>query len=150
MGGSTKKEKPAGSGVGKTIDVGPALNPPSIVSALSFALSSLILPLCLPPLFTPSVIPSLPFLHILILYLLRPSIQHRSLQPTVPPTQGPSQPPSHTRLSECLDTIRSEFDVLSQDIVHLRNQRDEFDTKGLPSSPFIRVHPTFSFLLSSR
>ncbi|KAN0125926.1 WD40 repeat-like protein [Russula decolorans] len=54
---------------------------------------------------------------------------HRSLQPTVPPAQGPSQQPSHARLSECLDTIRSEFDVLSQDIVHLRTQRDEFDTK---------------------
>ncbi|KAH9042667.1 WD40-repeat-containing domain protein [Lactarius pseudohatsudake] len=54
---------------------------------------------------------------------------HRSLQPTVPPTQGPAQQPSHTRLSECFDMIRSEFDVLTQDIVHLRNQRDEFDTK---------------------
>jgi hypothetical protein len=122
----------------------PALNR---LSALSFALSSLILPLCLLPLFTLSVLSSLPFPFF---YLLRPSIQHRSLQPTVPPTQGPSQQPSHTRLSECLDTIRSEFDVLSQDIVHLRNQRDEFDTKGLPSNIVLRVPPTSTFLLSSR
>src|SRR6266851_6238503 len=71
-------------------------------------------------------------------------IQHRSLQPTVPPTQGPSQQPSHTRLSECFDIIRSEFDVLSQDIVHLRNQRDEFDTKGSSSNPFPTIPPTWS------
>jgi hypothetical protein len=93
---------------------------------------------------------SLPFPSILLLYRSRSFIQHRSLQPTVPPTQGPSQQPSHSRLAECLDTIRSEFDVLSQDIVHLRNQRDEFDTKGLPSNILIRVHPTSSFFLSSR
>ena len=33
--GRPEKEKPAGSGVGKSIDVGPALNPPSIVSRRS-------------------------------------------------------------------------------------------------------------------
>jgi general transcriptional corepressor TUP1 len=35
--------------------------------------------------------------------------------------------------------IRSEFDVLSQDIVHLRNQRDEFDTKGSSLQPQTRT-----------
>lgn len=33
--GQPKKEKPAGNGVGKSIDAGPALNPPSIVSRRS-------------------------------------------------------------------------------------------------------------------
>lgn len=65
------------------------------------------------------------------------AIQHRSLQPTVPPTQGPAQQPSHTRLSECFEIIRSEFDVLTQDIGHLRNQRDEFDTKGSFLDPLL-------------
>lgn len=78
---------------------------------------------------------------------LPPLIQHRNLQPTVPPAQGPSQQPSHTRLSECFDIIRSEFDVLSQDIVHLRNQRDEFDTKGSSFNTFPTI-PLISTLFS--
>ena len=132
--------------MGKSIDAGPALNPPSIVSRRS-PLCTLFshLPPCLPPPFTPSVLPPLLSHHYLI-YLIS-FIQHRSLQPTVPPAQGPSQQPSHARLSECLDTIRSEFDVLSQDIVHLRTQRDEFDTKGLPSN-LLRVSSTSIFLSS--
>ncbi|KAI0066995.1 WD40 repeat-like protein [Artomyces pyxidatus] len=54
---------------------------------------------------------------------------HRSLQPTGPPAQGPSQQQSQARLNECFETIRQEFDVLSQDIVLLRNQRDDFENK---------------------
>jgi hypothetical protein len=133
--------------VGKSIDAGPALNPPSIVFGALLCTLFSHLPPCLPPLFTPSVLPPLLSHHSLI--SLTSYIQHRSLQPTVPPAQGPSQQPSHGRLSECLDTIRSEFDVLSQDIVHLRTQRDEFDTKGLPSN-LLRVSSTSLFLLSSR
>jgi glucose repression regulatory protein TUP1 len=75
-------------------------------------------------------------------------IQHRNLQPTVPPAQGPSQQPSHTRLSECFDIIRSEFDVLSQDIVHLRNQRDEFDTKGSSLNTFPTIPLSVNILIS--
>ncbi len=129
---------------------GPALNPPSIVFGAILCTLFFVPPLCLPPPFTPSVIPSP--LSYPSLISLTPSIQHRSLQPTVPPSQGPSQQPSHARLSECLDTIRSEFDVLSQDIVHLRTQRDEFDTKGLLSN-LLRVsqlHPPSYYLVASQ
>jgi len=144
QGVANRKRRSRREECGNPIDMaGPALNPPSIVSRRSpLQLSSLILPLCLLPLFTLSVLPSLPCP---ILSLSCPFIQHRSLQPTVPPTQGPSQQPSHSRLAECLDTIRSEFDVLSQDIVHLRNQRDEFDTKGMPSNILLRVPSASTF-----
>ncbi|KAG1776746.1 WD40-repeat-containing domain protein [Suillus placidus] len=53
---------------------------------------------------------------------------HRSLQPTVPPAQGPNQH-SHVRLNEAVDTIRQEFDVISSDLGILRNQRDEYESK---------------------
>ncbi|KAN0084162.1 WD40-repeat-containing domain protein [Tylopilus felleus] len=53
---------------------------------------------------------------------------HRSLQPTGPPAQGPSQH-THVRLNEAFDTIRQEFDVLSSDLGLLRNQRDEYESK---------------------
>ncbi|KIJ62150.1 hypothetical protein HYDPIDRAFT_30699 [Hydnomerulius pinastri MD-312] len=54
--------------------------------------------------------------------------QHRSLQPTGPPAQGPSQH-THARLNEAFDTIRQEFDVLTSDLGLLRNQRDEYESK---------------------
>ncbi|KAG6377403.1 WD40-repeat-containing domain protein [Boletus reticuloceps] len=53
---------------------------------------------------------------------------HRSLQPTGPPAQGPSQH-THVRLNEAFDTIRQEFDVLTSDLGLLRNQRDEYESK---------------------
>ncbi|KAF9237359.1 WD40-repeat-containing domain protein [Melanogaster broomeanus] len=53
---------------------------------------------------------------------------HRSLQPTGPPTQGPSQH-THARVNEAFDTIRQEFDVLTSDLGLLRNQRDEYESK---------------------
>ncbi|KAG1877108.1 WD40-repeat-containing domain protein [Suillus tomentosus] len=53
---------------------------------------------------------------------------HRSLQPTVPPAQGPNQH-SHVRLNEAVDTIRQEFDVITSDLGILRNQRDEYESK---------------------
>ncbi|TFY70313.1 hypothetical protein EVG20_g2690 [Dentipellis fragilis] len=56
---------------------------------------------------------------------------HRSLQPTgPPPAQGPAQPgSSQARLAESFDNIRQEFDVLTQDLNHLRSQRDDFENK---------------------
>lgn len=59
---------------------------------------------------------------------------HRSLQPTGPPTQGPggSQPSHiHTRLNESLDVVRQEFEALAADAAHMRGQRDEFEAKLL-------------------
>ncbi|KAL4067061.1 WD40-repeat-containing domain protein [Scleroderma yunnanense] len=53
---------------------------------------------------------------------------HRSLQPTGPPTQGPSQH-SHARLNEAFDSVRQEFDVITSDMGLLRNQRDEYESK---------------------
>ncbi|KAF9225758.1 WD40 repeat-like protein [Gyrodon lividus] len=53
---------------------------------------------------------------------------HRSLQPTGPPAQGPSQH-THARVNEAFDTIRQEFDVLTSDLGLLRNQRDEYESK---------------------
>ena len=63
--------------------------------------------------------------------LTSPSSQHRSLQPTGPPTQGPSQQHSHARLNESFEAIRQEFDGLTSDIGVLRNQRDDYESKGM-------------------
>ncbi|KIJ38894.1 hypothetical protein M422DRAFT_60773 [Sphaerobolus stellatus SS14] len=71
---------------------------------------------------------------------------HRTLQPTAPPPPGsvpvsapvpvpvvPQQPPhphtSAARLDECLETLRREFEIVTQDINVLRSQRDDFDSK---------------------
>lgn len=59
-----------------------------------------------------------------------PSPQHRTLQPTGPPTQGPSQQHSHARLNESFESIRQEFDVLTSDLGVLRSQRDDYESKG--------------------
>ncbi|KAF8875069.1 WD40-repeat-containing domain protein [Infundibulicybe gibba] len=61
--------------------------------------------------------------------MTRPISQHRSLQPTGPPTQGPSQQHNPIRLTEAFETIRQEFDVLSADLNVARNQRDDLETK---------------------
>ncbi|KAI6043969.1 WD40-repeat-containing domain protein [Pisolithus marmoratus] len=53
---------------------------------------------------------------------------HRSLQPTGPPTQGPGQH-SHVRLNESFDNIRQEFEAVTSDMGLLRNQRDEYESK---------------------
>ncbi|KAH7886978.1 WD40-repeat-containing domain protein [Phlebopus sp. FC_14] len=53
---------------------------------------------------------------------------HRSLQPTGPPAQGPSSH-THARLNEGFESIRQEFDVLTTDLSLLRNQRDEYESK---------------------
>ncbi|KIM91688.1 hypothetical protein PILCRDRAFT_57890 [Piloderma croceum F 1598] len=55
--------------------------------------------------------------------------QHRSLQPTGPPAQGPSQQNSHARLNDSFETIRQEFDLLASDLNVLRGQRDEYESK---------------------
>lgn len=58
--------------------------------------------------------------------------QHKHLQPTGAATQGPSQQQhSQNRLNDCFDTIRTEFDALAQELVLYRNQRDDFENKGL-------------------
>ncbi|XP_006463192.1 hypothetical protein AGABI2DRAFT_224855 [Agaricus bisporus var. bisporus H97] len=54
---------------------------------------------------------------------------HRSLQPTGPPTQGQSQPHSHTRLNEAFDSIRAEFDSALTEANVVRNQKDEIEGK---------------------
>ena len=59
-----------------------------------------------------------------------PISQHRSLQPTGPPTQGPSQQHSHPRLNESFDAIRQEFDAIASDMNLVRGQRDDFESKG--------------------
>ena len=56
--------------------------------------------------------------------------QHRTLQPTAQPSQGSSQQQSQARLNECFETIRQEFDGLSQEFNLLRGQRDDFESKG--------------------
>lgn len=75
-----------------------------------------------------------------------PAPQHRQLQPTAPPAPvnvavsvvppGPGAPPPHhpgasaARLDECLETVRREFELASQDINTLRSQRDDYDGKS--------------------
>lgn len=51
--------------------------------------------------------------------------QHRTLQP-----QGTQQPPNSARLADSLDSIRQEFDAISQDANLIRSQRDELETSG--------------------
>src|ERR1700760_2945387 len=69
--------------------------------------------------------------YLFVVHLPNPLLsQHRSLQPTGPPAQGPSQSHSHARLNESLDNIRAEFDNLAAEVGVARAQKDEFETKG--------------------
>lgn len=70
--------------------------------------------------------------------------QHRTLQP-----QGsaqPQQPLSTVRLADSLDSIRQEFDSLSQESTLVRSQRDELENSGLNLSfiplPFTHIFPS--------
>ena len=74
--------------------------------------------------------PPISFLRVHLDLFFINSQQHRTLQPTGPPSQGPSQPHTHPRLNEGFDIIRQEFDVLSADINVLRGQRDDYESKG--------------------
>ncbi|KAI0322872.1 WD40-repeat-containing domain protein [Amylostereum chailletii] len=51
---------------------------------------------------------------------------HRSLQPQGP---QPPQQPGQARINDLLETIRQEFDGLSQELSLLRPQRDDFESK---------------------
>ena len=74
--------------------------------------------------------------------------QHRSLQPTGPPAQGPAQH-THVRLNEAFDTVRQEFDVLTSDLGLLRNQRDEYESKGTHICFYVSQH-LIVFLVTSQ
>ncbi|KAI5116548.1 hypothetical protein M0805_001289 [Coniferiporia weirii] len=52
---------------------------------------------------------------------------HRSLQPQVPPPPGPQPAHSPARLTDSLDVVRQEFELVAQDLNLLRVQRDEFE-----------------------
>ncbi|KAF8518386.1 WD40-repeat-containing domain protein [Hysterangium stoloniferum] len=62
---------------------------------------------------------------------------HRTLQPTAPtaavavsvPVANVNIAQPTSRLDECLETVRREFELVAQDINLLRNQRDEYDGK---------------------
>ncbi|KAL0959562.1 hypothetical protein HGRIS_011272 [Hohenbuehelia grisea] len=54
---------------------------------------------------------------------------HRSLQPSGPPPPGPSGQHNQARLADSIDAIRQEFDILSQDLAHMRTQRDDYESK---------------------
>ncbi|KAG6886813.1 hypothetical protein C0992_002193 [Termitomyces sp. T32_za158] len=56
----------------------------------------------------------------------RPISQHRTLQPSGPPTQGTSQ---HARLNDSFDAIRHEFDAIVAELNLLRSQRDDLEAK---------------------
>ena len=75
--------------------------------------------------------------------MAHPLSQHRSLQPTGPPTQGPAQ----SRLDSGLETIRQEFDTLTQELSMMRAQRDEYEAKSayLPFSAHL-LGPHLFFL----
>lgn len=59
----------------------------------------------------------------------------------------PSGPPPHARLNESFDTIRQEFDALSQELVSLRGQRDDYDQKRMASSYMGSFRSTERFTL---
>jgi glucose repression regulatory protein TUP1 len=42
----------------------------------------------------------------------------------------PMVPNNQTRLLELLDAVKGEYDQLSQEVQHAKNQRDEYEHKG--------------------
>ena len=57
--------------------------------------------------------------------------QHRSLQPSAAAAQPPvSLQHSSARLADSLESIRQEFDALTQDAQLARSQRDELEGSG--------------------
>ena len=72
--------------------------------------------------------------------MAHPIVQHRTLQPTGPPSQGPSQQQSHTRLNELFEAVRQEFEAAVSDVALIRNQRDELEAKSTPQS-IHRLYP---------
>ncbi|KAG6902162.1 hypothetical protein C0995_003636 [Termitomyces sp. Mi166 len=77
----------------------------------------------------------------------RPISQHRTLQPSGPPTQGTSQHPAHARLNESFDAIRHEFDAMVAELGLLRSQRDELEAKGV--SRVLMVTPSSQSIFST-
>jgi general transcriptional corepressor TUP1 len=59
-------------------------------------------------------------------------LQHKQLQPQGAPNAGPPTSSvvvvnGQTKLNECFDKIRQEFDILAQDANVIHNQKDEAD-----------------------
>ncbi|KAF5375675.1 hypothetical protein D9615_009336 [Tricholomella constricta] len=70
--------------------------------------------------------------------------QHRSLQPSGPPTQGPGQQQTHTRLNESFDAIRHEFDAVAAELTLLRGQREELEAKLVAQvTELNKIHQSF-------
>lgn len=74
----------------------------------------------------------------------RPISQHRTLQPSGPPTQGTSQ---HARLNDSFEAIRHEFDAIVAELNLLRSQRDELEAKGVFPVLIVRLASFSSLLL---
>jgi hypothetical protein len=56
--------------------------------------------------------------------------------PPPPAVAGPSGP---TRLNEAFDLIRREFDIFGQELITLRNERDELEARGASrGAPLLR------------
>ncbi|KAG6840512.1 hypothetical protein C0991_006272 [Blastosporella zonata] len=74
----------------------------------------------------------------------RPISQHRTLQPSGPPTQGNGQQQGHARLNESFDAIRHEFDAMVAEVALLRGQRDELDAKvAAQVTELTKIHQSF-------
>ena len=109
----------------------PALALPSFISPIIPS------PATCPPQYTTCVPPPQISLHPLS-HLFFPT-QHKHLQPTGTASQGqPRQGPMLGALEHAFDTIRQEFDGLQTELVALRAQRDEYESKG--QSPPLRSH----------
>ncbi|KAG6908934.1 hypothetical protein DXG01_002713 [Tephrocybe rancida] len=74
----------------------------------------------------------------------RPISQHRTLQPSGPPNQGPSQQQGHARLNDSFDAIRHEFDAVVAEVALLRGQRDELEAKvAAQVGELTKIHQSF-------
>ncbi|KAH0578297.1 hypothetical protein H2248_003923 [Termitomyces sp. 'cryptogamus'] len=69
---------------------------------------------------------------------------HRTLQPSGPPSQGTSQHQGHARLNDSFDAIRHEFDAMVSELNLLRSQRDELEAKiGAQVGELTKIHQSF-------
>jgi hypothetical protein len=88
--------------------------------------------------------PDCPLLLLPLIFLY----QHKQLQPQGAPNAGPpassvSVASGQSRLNDCFDTIRQEFEALAQDANLIRNQKDEADAGRTFRFPCLS---TFSYL----
>lgn len=79
--------------------------------------------------------------------------QHRPMQPSGARTNAAAGPPQlHSgpsfSLNDALDAIKREYNSLASEVVGIRNQRDELETKRTLFSPFVLTSATYYLYLN--